>query len=485
MAARLILLSASVALALASAPAQAADVVVLGPDGTTARRQDPGIAARSRTPVPHSQVRRPSATAAGRTVVGELRRLYREDRIDRATYSSHRAEYYRDKALARRLTGRRALELAGVLGTVDRMAAQGSLTASRLEPLWLQLERNREWWTTGPLLVSGQRVSFQGSELVFQYVPGEGLQIHPLANFGKLNALWRSRLGADRMRKLMDELMAIRASRAGGVAWEYYFDFGGGRPPWVSGLAQGTGLQSLARASVKAGQSDLVLPVLRQGLRIFQTAPPSGIRVRAEGGIHYLQYSFAPSLRILNGFIQSLVGLYDFGSIANDARAQRLFSEGDARARREVPAFDTGAWSLYSRGSSQSESNLEYHTLLAGFLTLLCDRTEEAVHCNAVDRFNRYLHENPGLSLLTRTLRAGSAGALRFRLSKVSRVTVQLKRGDQVVYSYTATFGYGTRSLTFKPPKQARRYDVRIAATDLAGNSAVLEDCIRVLEPRD
>ena len=58
---------------------------------------------------------------------------------------------------------------------------------------------------------------------------------------------------------------------------------------------------------------------------------PSGVRVPVRGpGVHYAQYSFAPGLRILNGFVQSLVGLYDFGEITGDAEAQRLFASGQA-----------------------------------------------------------------------------------------------------------------------------------------------------------
>ena len=80
-----------------------------------------------------------------------------------------------------------------MLATVERMAARGALRASRLAPLFLTLQRNREWWSAQPLLISGQRVSFQDSELVWQYFPGQGLQFHPLANFGKLNAYAKSR----------------------------------------------------------------------------------------------------------------------------------------------------------------------------------------------------------------------------------------------------------------------------------------------------
>ena len=42
--------------------------------------------------------------------------------------------------------------------------------------------------------------------------------------------------------------MDIAVERDGFLTWEYYFAFGGGSPPWISGMAQGTAMQSLARA---------------------------------------------------------------------------------------------------------------------------------------------------------------------------------------------------------------------------------------------
>ena len=47
----------------------------------------------------------------------------------------------------------------------------------------------------------------------------------------------------DDLRALLDEALGLATQRAGGIAWEYLFHFDGGRPPWVSGLAQGTGLR--------------------------------------------------------------------------------------------------------------------------------------------------------------------------------------------------------------------------------------------------
>ena len=60
--------------------------------------------------------------------------------------------------------------------------------------------------------------------------------------------------------------------------------------------------------------------------------------------MHYLQYSFAPRLYIFNAFLQALIGLHDFGRIADDARATELFAkaEPEARGRCRCPTSATG-----------------------------------------------------------------------------------------------------------------------------------------------
>jgi hypothetical protein len=61
------------------------------------------------------------------------------------------------------------------------------------------------------------------------------------------------------------------------------------------------------------------------------------VRVATPPAPHYAEYTYAPGDRILNGFIQSLVGLYDYTSITKDPLGLQLFEAGDAEARAEVP----------------------------------------------------------------------------------------------------------------------------------------------------
>src|SRR5206468_12190707 len=145
------------------------------------------------------------------------------------------------------------------------------------------------------------------------------------------------------------------------------------------------------------GRQADVMPILHRGLGIFQTSPPEGVMIPDGAGAHYLQYSGLPSLQILNGFIQSLIGLYDYAGLSGDPLGQSLFQAGDAAARTEVPAFDTGAWSLYARGSTSYESDLGYHTLLRDFLDQLCAHTAAVEYCGAAQRFTAYLTIPPAI----------------------------------------------------------------------------------------
>jgi hypothetical protein len=415
------------------------------------------------------------AQAAKPTVAGELKRLAAEGKLTPEDAAAKRAIYDDAKALERKLTGARKVELGGVIRDLDGMAARGSFSQpSRLPALFLTLQRNREYWASQPLLGAGARLSFPGSELVYQLYPGHGLQIQWLGTFGKLNGYWSGGKRYDaRAGALLDEALPLATERAGGLAWEYLFPFDGQDPPWVSSLAQGTGLQAMARAATRLQRQQDVFPIALRGLGIFQTAPPAGVRVPVGDGAHYLQYSGLPRLFIVNGFVQSLVGLYDFAALTGDATARSLFDSGDQAARKQVPTFDTGAWSLYSRGSTTYASDLGYHKLLRDFLTQLCKRTATVQYCSAEQHFTQYLTTPPVVSVLPRTLVAKKSGKLRFKLSKISRINLTVRRGDAVVATINpGVLGRGTKTIKWTAPKKTGAYTLSVIATDLNNNKA-------------
>ena len=50
-------------------------------------------------------------------------------------------------------------------------------------------QAQRQYWPPAAYPATGDQVSFRGSQILFQYFPGEGLQLQPLSTFKKANAL--------------------------------------------------------------------------------------------------------------------------------------------------------------------------------------------------------------------------------------------------------------------------------------------------------
>lgn len=313
--------------------------------------------------------------ARGPSVFAALATLQRSGEISEEEYARYRHAYVAAQHSLKRLSGTRRAELGSVIANTRQLAAAGELTPSRLPAVMLTVERNRQWWTTERLLASRTRVSFPPSEIVWEYYPGQGIQIQWLGTFGEANGYYLSGHENANLRQLLDEVIPLATERAGGIAWEYMFHFDGGAPPWTSGLSQGTALQALARAWSRL-EEPAYLAAAQKALGVFQTPPPEGVQVKTPLGAEYAEYSYAPNDRILNGFIQAEVGLYDYTSLTHDPLGLRLFEEGDAQARALIPEYDTGAWSMYDQ---HGESDLNYHELLDEFLRHLCERTRRGL----------------------------------------------------------------------------------------------------------
>jgi hypothetical protein len=474
----------SALLVAAALPATAAaDRSVLVMDGGTVRTEaaapTPALppAPRGFRPV----VRLPaSAAASRRTVTSELHRLEVRGDITRAQERSRKATWDRANVTYRRLSGQRRRELGAVIVNLKLLTARGGLRASRLPALFLQLERNREWWSKGPLLRYGQRVRFAGSQILYEAFPGQGLVLHVLGNFGQANGL-RQAGSLKKLRALLAELRPLAAWRAGGRTWEYYFQFGSRSIAWASGIAQGTAVQAFSKAGVRLKDPSM-LALARSGLKVFQKPPPTGLRIRFGGGrAHYLIYSYAPHQRVLNAFAQALNGLWDTAKYAKSATARALYEAGRREIVRELPRYDTGAWSLYD---GHYESSLSYHVLLRDFLRGLCDRGAGRALCAKADRFTLYLEQPPRVTLTSTDLVAGKPALVRFRLSKESRVGMTIRRGGRIVRSTSAVVPRGRHGYPWTVPKATGDYDVTLTARDLAGNASRRTQTVTVTRKR-
>jgi hypothetical protein len=482
------------ALLVVAAPASASQVLEFRPGGRLVPHENPylpppqgpeaavGGLARA-CPAPKLQA------ARGRSVKSVIAAARRRGSISKADARRFSRIYSAARSARGRLSGRNRRELSSVISVLEGIASRGKLTSGRMPALFLQLERNRQFWHGTPKFPvrtdlqpdpcsgapsyspAGSRIVFPGSSLVFQYYPGQGLQIQPLGNFGLANGMIthcrHEPATCDRpgIKRLLDEMVAVRSRRGSFTTWEYYFYFGGGTPPWTSGMSSATGIQALARGSQKSITGDKsYLRVARNALGVFRAAPPLGVRVRSGRGSHYLLYSFAPGERVLNGFLQAITGLYDYAKVAHDRSARSLWQAGDRAARAELPRYDTGSWSRYSAGGPTS--SLEYHRLVTEFLNNLCQRIG-GTYCRYYARFRSYLGPKPVVHYTG--VAQGTADTplrLRYTVDKATCVTAEVANTKgRVVFRDRRKVARGSHSITWTP-RSPGSYVLTIEAVD-------------------
>lgn len=480
-----------VAAVIAAAPAQAGQVSVV--DGNHAKRvNDPDVPSKAEIALPPARGSAIASTARGdagarawalarssakqrpdrRAVYNALKRALRSKRISTASSRRWRGWYVRAIRTYRHLRGARRAQLGYVIDSVEALALGDMLSPTRMPAAFVGLERNRLYWRSLPFPAARDQVSFKGSEVVYVYFPGEGLQLHPLTTFKKANnmhgACERQEASCDKagLRRLLDEMESLAVQRSPKfIAWEYGFHFDGGTPPWISGMADATGIQAYGRAADLLGDPHYD-EVARKALGAFETLPPLGVRTTGfAGGVHYLQYSFAPRLYIFNAFLQSLIGLHDFGRIAGDAQATELYDEAEPEAREEIPFSDVGDWTRYSyRGP---EANRDYHELLREFLASMCTRRLGELYCEYADRYRGYQVDPPVLTYSgpEQTV-AKQLTSIRFQVSKLSAVEAKVYRGDKLVFDKLATFRRGVGAFAWRP-RGPGVFTVRLGAKEL------------------
>jgi hypothetical protein len=434
-------------------------------------------------------------TNASATVPGTLSSLLRRHRISTQQYHRYLNQWVGNLREEGHLKGWDQQQLADVTSQLHDLAVAKQMTAARLPVLFLTLKRNAEYfesgqtvqlvtatdvsqsWATGRKLVYADRIAFPNSELEWEFYPGFGLQLQVLGTFGEANGFSELPAGAghQQLEQVLNEMESLAVPRAGGIAWEYYFDWEGGAPPWVSAMAQATGIEALTNGYLASGNAGY-LTEAHNALPLLETPPPTGVEVTTPLGARFLQYSFAPKTDIINAFLQTLIGLYDYEQVSHDPTALTLFNLGNAQAQSELPSFVVNGWSLYQPGQLD---NLNYHELVTGFAQSLCKKLNVPVYCNTYTTFESDLNTHPTLAQVTTQASANKKFQLKFELSKPAYVGITLSQGSKN-YIYTKIeFRSGIQY--FKAPKlKAGTYNLAMSATDLVGHYVKLTSEVQV-----
>lgn len=184
------------------------------------------------------------------------------------------------------------------------------------------------------------------------------------------------------------------------------------QPGWYSGMGQGHAISVLTRA-YRESLNQTYLEAAVNAIKLFKVSSSEGgivARFMDTSHIWFEEYPTKPSSFILNGFMYSLLGLYDLWStLQNEVRheeesklAEQLFTDGLASLRALLPFFDTGSGSVYdlrhfTMSTAPKIARWDYHSthinLLYTLATLADDKSKQFFLATA-DRWLGYMLGN-------------------------------------------------------------------------------------------
>ena len=160
----------------------------------------------------------------------------------------------------------------------------------------------------------------------------------------------------------------------GAVVWPYTVEVEEGycllKPPWICAMAQGLAISLLIRGHRLTGRPEL-LDLCHGATRVFEKSlEDGGVRTLEDGYALYEEYPGYPLPRVLDGFLFSLLGLYDLVTQTDAPRVLQLFNEGVAGLRHTLEFWNyRNKWSWY--GSHGYLCPPHYNKLNAALLASL------------------------------------------------------------------------------------------------------------------
>uniref|UniRef100_A0A2M4AL95 heparosan-N-sulfate-glucuronate 5-epimerase n=1 Tax=Anopheles triannulatus TaxID=58253 RepID=A0A2M4AL95_9DIPT len=170
---------------------------------------------------------------------------------------------------------------------------------------------------------------------------------------------------------------------------------------WYSAMAQGHAISLLARAYYHSRGDQRYLRAALDGLKLFRIPSYQGGVLATFLGKYawYEEYPTTPHSFVLNGFIYSLLGLYDLNSTApanQSNEAAMLFEQGMMSLKKMLLLYDTGSGTSYdlrhfTLGIAPNLARWDYHATHVNQLLLLATIDPDPLIVQTAERWKNYM----------------------------------------------------------------------------------------------
>lgn len=153
-----------------------------------------------------------------------------------------------------------------------------------------------------------------------------------------------------------------------------------------SSMAQGEGISMLIRAALVTREQQYTNAVCKAKDFMLKPISEGGTTEYVNGNVVFYESTVIPA--VLNGWIFSLWGLYDYCKYTNDEEARVILDSTLETLKRKLPDFDVKYWSKYDAGSRICSPF--YHKLHIAQLNTMYDLFGDSVYKEFAEKWERY-----------------------------------------------------------------------------------------------
>lgn len=153
-----------------------------------------------------------------------------------------------------------------------------------------------------------------------------------------------------------------------------------------SSMAQGEGISLLLRVYEET-QEFKYMEATEKAMKFMLKSVEEGGTTRYIGNeIYFMEYTHAPL--VLNGWIFSIWGLWDYWKETNDVKSKKILFQTIHTLENELPKFDIGFWSKYEEGKRICSPF--YHRLHIAQLRVMYELTEIEAFREYANKWEKY-----------------------------------------------------------------------------------------------
>lgn len=153
-----------------------------------------------------------------------------------------------------------------------------------------------------------------------------------------------------------------------------------------SSMAQGEGISMLIRAHIVTADSKYMDAVNKAKNFMLKPINEGGTTSYDNDNVIFYEYTDSPI--VLNGWIFSLWGLYDYCKYTKDEKAKDILEQTLASLKKKLPDFDIKYWSKYEDGKKICSPF--YHKLHVAQLSVMFDLFGDEIYKEYAEKWNKY-----------------------------------------------------------------------------------------------